>query len=90
MKSKKISPINEPKPKRLPNPNLVNDPEALWDEFASAELLGITPRTLQSWRISGGGPVYIKISARCVRYRRADLVDFISKRRQTSTSESAC
>jgi hypothetical protein len=50
------------------------DPDALLTESQAAQLLGLTPRALQAWRGRGCGPAYIRISCRCLRYRRKDLV----------------
>jgi predicted site-specific integrase-resolvase len=58
----------------------------LVDQNQAAELLGISPRTMESWRVTGGGPVYIKVGGR-VRYRRRDLEVWIDARRRTSTSD---
>jgi len=33
---------------------VLSDPDALLSEAQSAELLGVTPRTLQAWRQRGG------------------------------------
>ena len=38
----------------------------------AAELLGVSPRTLERYRGSGEGPPYMKVGPR-VRYARADL-----------------
>lgn len=50
------------------------DPDLHLPESAAAHLLGVTPRTLQAWRLRGGGPPFVRISLRCVRYRRRDLI----------------
>ena len=68
------------------------DPEywnQLVDEQSAAGFLGLTIRTLQGWRYKGGGPQYVRISARCVRYRRLDLRDYAEARLRTSTSDPA-
>jgi predicted DNA-binding transcriptional regulator AlpA len=52
----------------------------LVDEREAAALLGLTPRTMQAWRHAGEGPTYVRISARCVRYRVADLEEFAASR----------
>ena len=68
------------------------DPEywnQLVDEQSVAGFLGLTTRTLQGWRYKGGGPQYVRISARCVRYRRLDLRDYAEARLRTSTSDPA-
>ena len=60
----------------------------LVNETVAGEFLGVTPRAMQAWRYKGGGPVFVKISARCVRYRIVDLMDFIESRLAHNTSES--
>ena len=60
---------------------------ALVDEQAAAAFLSLTIRTLQGWRYRGGGPQYVRVSARCIRYRRADLRDWAEARLRTSTSD---
>ena len=51
------------------------DLDAAVNENQAAEFLGVSVRTLQAWRIRGGGPRYCKIG-RAVRYRRGELVSF--------------
>jgi hypothetical protein len=53
----------------------------------AAKYIGVTPRTLESWRSRGGGPVFVKISARMVKYRVEDLDSFMASRLRTSTSD---
>ena len=60
---------------------------ALIDESKAADYLGLKPRTMQGLRQRGGGPRYIDISSRCVRYRRADLRDWADARVRKSTSD---
>ena len=52
----------------------------LMGERAAADVLCYTVRALQNWRYRGGGPRYIKVSARSVRYRRSDLLAWIDAR----------
>ncbi|MHB1895425.1 MAG: helix-turn-helix transcriptional regulator [Metallibacterium sp.] len=42
-----------------------------------AKILALTVSTLRNWRVRGGGPAYVKIGARAVRYRESDLEAFI-------------
>ena len=63
--------------------------DQLLTETDAAMLLSISPRTLRNWRVLGGGPLYVKVSGRCVRYCYADLTAFIQQRRQSSTSNPA-
>ncbi len=60
---------------------------ALIDEKAAGDFLGLTPRTMQAMRQRGGGPPYIVISARCLRYRRLGLKTWADERVRTSTSD---
>jgi predicted DNA-binding transcriptional regulator AlpA len=58
----------------------------LLSQRQAAALLCLSERTLERWRISGTGPSYVKLGRR-VAYREADLIEWISARRRTSTSE---
>jgi hypothetical protein len=42
---------------------------------------------LAKLRVSGGGPTYYKVGGKIVVYDRADLDEWLSARRRTSTSE---
>lgn len=61
--------------------NLIKEREA-------ADMLCYTVRALQNWRCRGGGPKFIKVSGRSVRYRRRDLLAWIDERTVRSTSQS--
>ena len=52
----------------------------------AAEYLGLSPRTLDRYRVKGSGPVYLKFGGR-VRYLAADLEAWAENRRRTSTSD---
>lgn len=67
---------------------LPSDPAALLFPAEAAHILGLSPRTLEHFRISGGGPHYVSIGRRCVRYRRDDLISWIESRRRRHTSAS--
>lgn len=53
----------------------------LLKESSAGCVLGIKGATLRKWRQLGVGPDYIRLSNRCVRYARADLVKFLESRR---------
>lgn len=60
---------------------------SLINEAEAARFLGLTVRCLQGWRYKGGGPKFVRISARCIRYRRRDCREFFEARLRTSTSD---
>ena len=60
---------------------------ALIGEKAAGAFLGLTDRTMQGYRHRGGGPLYVRLSSRCIRYRRVDLREWADARVRTSTSD---
>ena len=60
----------------------------LLTEAEAAERLGFTARFLQNRRVRGDGPQFVRVSARAVRYRPADLEDWAADRLRTSTSDT--
>ena len=63
------------------------DLDALKTERQAAHFLGVTTRALQKWRATGTGPYFVRISSRCVRYRRRDLLNWAEARLKASTAE---
>ena len=61
--------------------------DRLIPEAAAAAFLGYTVRALQNWRVRGGGPQFIKVSSRSVRYRRRDLIAWAEGLLKNNTSE---
>ncbi len=71
--------------------NLARDPDYLdrmINENEAATFIGYTIRALQGWRVKGGGPRFIRVSARSIRYRRRDLITWAEERLKASTSEA--
>jgi len=52
----------------------------------AANWLGLSPRTLDRYRVSGDGPAFHRFGSR-VRYLAADLDDWAAARRRLSTSD---
>jgi len=74
----------------MENLSTMHDPDhmdRLLTESQAAEFLGYTVRALQNWRVRGGGPKFLKISNRSVRYRRRDLMTWANSKVVASTSE---
>lgn len=62
-------------------------PNQLLNEQEASELLRYSVRTLQKWRLVGGGPQFVKPSKRSIRYRMQALTDWIDSRTLSSTSD---
>jgi hypothetical protein len=58
----------------------------LIDEKEAAALLHVSVKSLQVWRVRGGGPRFVKLG-RCVRYAMADLDTFVQEALRRSTSD---
>ena len=54
----------------------------------AAEYLNLAPATLEKWRCTGGGPRFIRYSARCIRYTKNDLDGWQAQRFAASTSQN--
>ena len=54
----------------------------------AAAYLDLKKSTLECWRCSGGGPIFVRYQ-RAIRYRQEDLDAFIEKSLQRNTSAVA-
>lgn len=61
--------------------------EVFYTEFQAAEFLKFSPKALSKWRCVGGGPKFVKVSAKAVRYRLSDLLEWAEQRIMCSTSD---
>ena len=66
-------------------PKMTHPPKLL-TTAAAAECLGLSPRTLERYRVSGAGPRFRKIG-RWVRYVPADLAEWLDGCARSSTSD---
>jgi len=76
-------PASDPEPAGRPIPA---DPDALLFGAEAAYLVGLSVRTLESLRLHGNGPSYVKYP-RAVRYRRGDVLAWIDRKVRRSTSD---
>ena len=60
----------------------------LLKEQEVAGLLAVSPKTLRSWRVSGRGPEFLKMSGGAVRYMFDDIQNFVDASRKRSSSEA--
>ncbi|WP_322867736.1 helix-turn-helix transcriptional regulator [Aquicoccus sp. G2-2] len=61
--------------------------DRLMDEKEAASILCYSVRALQNWRHRGGGPKYIRVSARSIRYTHGDLIEWINRHRVANSSQ---
>ena len=67
------------------------DSNALLFPLEAAFLLGLSLRTLETWRWRGCGPAYCALGAGnrpAIRYRRSDIISFQQAALRRSTSDS--
>ncbi len=74
----------EPNSQTPPTPG---DPDELLTEKQAAAFIKLTCRFLQARRYRGGGPAYVRVSPKVVRYMKRDLITWAKERRQTSTAD---
>ena len=72
---------------QLPRQDQTPEYDPLLKQDAAAEYLSMSPRFLELKRHNGGGPLYVRISSRAIRYFLSDLKSWAQARRRTSTSD---
>ncbi len=60
--------------------------ETLLTNIQTAAILQVKPNTLAKWRVTGEGPVFIRVG-RSVRYSSREIARFIERQTPSSTSE---
>ena len=60
---------------------------SLISELEAAEFLGLARGTVANYRQAGTGARFVRISARCIKYRRHDLKAWCDDRLRSSTSD---
>lgn len=76
-------------PKEPAPSNPIEYLDSLIGERDAARFLGYTVRALQNWRVRGGGPKFVKVSARSIRYRRRDLIAWAESKLVSNTTEAS-
>ena len=71
---------------RPPDTSKASSP-AILNTQQAADYVGLSPSTMAKLRLSGDGPVFIKMGARVV-YQPPSLDEWLAQRRRTSTSEA--
>jgi hypothetical protein len=63
-----------------------HEQKRLLTEQGAALYIATTPKTLQKWRYSGTGPIFVRLN-RSIRYRLEDLDAFVLAGLRSSTSD---
>jgi hypothetical protein len=61
--------------------------QALLTTCEAARYCHLSPRTLEKYRVIGGGPTYVHLGEHAVRYRQEDLDIWIENNRRRTTSD---
>ncbi|MFB3787023.1 MAG: helix-turn-helix transcriptional regulator [bacterium] len=83
-----VSRIHPENQQSRPQPKKFEFAEFYLTERQAATKLGVSQKTLQAWRLRGGGPAFVKISARCVRYRESVIDAWALARERESTTDT--
>ncbi len=59
----------------------------LVNQDTAASILAVSTRTLEGWRVRGGGPKFVRVG-RAIRYRIVDLEAFVAEGTRRNTSEN--
>jgi len=77
------------RPAAPPNTSPSSSLRRLLTPAEAADVLGLSPRTLETHRQRGKGPPYVRVTARTIRYRSEDVERFIAAQLRASTSAEA-
>jgi predicted DNA-binding transcriptional regulator AlpA len=82
----------EPAPKRTAARARTRAPQdgraaAVMTTEEAADYLGINKKTLDRMRGRGDGPRFIRITSKIIKYRQADIDDFLTARVRLNTAE---
>jgi len=57
------------------------------DTAEASRIVGFSPSTLDTWRCRGGGPPFLKLRRRTVRYQRRALFEWLAQRQVVATRD---
>jgi len=64
----------------------MSDVLELLNTAEAAQCLKVSESLLHKLRLTGGGPVFVRLAGRAIRYRRADLAAWVNASAMASTS----
>lgn len=53
----------------------------------ASRLTGVPVTTLETWRSRGGGPRFLKLGAKTVRYQRRELLGWMARQQRANTAD---
>jgi len=53
----------------------------------ASRLTGVPVTTLETWRSRGGGPRFLKLGAKTVRYQRRELLRWMARQQRANTAD---
>ncbi|MGE0184034.1 MAG: helix-turn-helix transcriptional regulator [Parvularculaceae bacterium] len=56
---------------------------------AASRLTGVPVTTLETWRSRGGGPKFLKLGAKTVRYQRRELLKWMTRQQRANTADNS-
>jgi hypothetical protein len=56
----------------------------LWNTREVSECLKISKATLESWRSRGGGPAFVRVGKRAIRYTPKSIREFVASSNEPS------
>lgn len=77
-----------PRVPRLVRRLLTLAPEAYYLPYEVAAYLRVSPATLEYWRRVGGGPDFVRLKNRHIRYLGQDVRQWLRAHRRRTTSET--
>lgn len=85
MSKKKTSPAQHEDLQTIFDRKQGNTPHYM-NEKSASDFCNLSEKTLQRYRVHGGGPTYIKCGARIL-YNRDDIISWLESKKVSSTSE---
>jgi excisionase family DNA binding protein len=64
-----------------------NEIDVLLTPAEAAAYMRVQQCTLAKWRCQGGGPMYVKLSGRTIRYKKSDVEAAIANSLRSDTSK---
>jgi hypothetical protein len=68
-------------------PPVIDPGDEIFDTKGAAAFVKVSDRTMEGFRVRGGGPHFLNPSPKIVRYLKSDLIAWLRDHRRVSTSD---